>query len=1138
MSEKFNKTNVFGEGDDSDEDFDRCDAPTLECDDLEELVDATSAVDDSSENSLRKEANAEAATIVRPSSSSTPSSGGDQELTRIEAPDKESARQIWGDFEINELLGAGGMGSVYRGCQISLDREVAIKVLTAQLADDESFLKRFDLEAKAVAKISSPHVVHVIAAGEFKGQHYFAMEYVKGQDLSNKLKTGFKPSFTEALDIVSQAAKGLAAANELNIIHRDIKPGNMMITQKGLVKLMDFGLVKLTGTASPDLTMAGTMMGTVSYFSPEQGRGDYCDHRTDIYALGVVLYQLLTGVLPFSGGNPTSVIYQHNHVEPKPPKEINPKIPEDFQAIVLKCMQKEAADRYATAHDLIEDIERVRRGRSPSKALVDPKTLRSGGTLIKSRKFSLENKASVANIILQLIALVLLCYVGYLFAQFYSTKNHILSLKHAQSLLKDRKYLQCREVIDANVAVSPSDFDWLTLRRELNTGEGQYILGISQHQFKRYKFAASRMNAEQALGRLPRNKMADEIITVIDNRQASLEYASQLLDNNDFQECRSILEANMEAWPGDDEWLHLQTVLDAKETASLLVAAETDINRYDYKSADAKVVKILAMTPNHTRASELKTKIEERTASFTLARQKLNDGEFEKCREIVEVNLSVARDDPEWDALLGELNHAEGGDLLALTMEKFNQGAYDLARANARRILELVPDDKQAKKVIDDLDMRQQALDQAGRLITESDYKGCRDIIDTNLIVWVDDPEWKKLLDQLDHNEGNDYLTRAKNEFKSFQFKQAKATIARALELLKDSSDATDFAAKMEEREKALAAARGHLGEESFQECRSVVDPYLQTSPDDPEWIELRNELNKWEGEHFSGLAKDSFEQGDFEKARVDATRAKELLPKDTANNELLGKLDDYGKALVEAESLLKENNFSQARRLLNAQISLFPQGERFVRLKEELNVAEGQKKLISATTAFENGQIGEARRDAEVALGVLPDNAEVMALIARLDDRDEALKRAKQFLDSGNHVLCREIVDFNLGQTPNDYDWIDLRDRLAGRAGSETVGDRGAVVAAEVPSGDLPAATADFPGDDISLDALNLPAPESDDIEVQSMPAQSEKTEQETVIGGSGNDEVDQILMDFEDDTFGSFRFNTKTAELYCQGG
>lgn len=288
--------------------------------------------------------------------------------------------QVWGDFQVGPLLGRGGMGAVYRGRQRSLDRDVAIKVLPPHLSDNEGFRSRFQLEAKAVASLDSPHIIKVYGAGEAGGHHYFAMEYVEGDDLAVTVRKGGRPNQRLALEWVLQAARGLQAAGELGIVHRDIKPANMMLTRRGVVKLMDFGLVRSTKEAH-GLTMTGTIMGTVSYFSPEQGRGERCDSRTDLYALGVVLYEFLTGRLPFTGEDPTSIIYQHIHVAPIPPRQVDPNIPEDYQAVCLKCLQKDAENRYQNAAELVADLERLGRGDHPAIDAAELERLRHGTTL-------------------------------------------------------------------------------------------------------------------------------------------------------------------------------------------------------------------------------------------------------------------------------------------------------------------------------------------------------------------------------------------------------------------------------------------------------------------------------------------------------------------------------------------------------------------------------------------------------------------------------------------------------------------------------------------------------------------------------------------------------------------------------------
>ncbi|MFM2092365.1 MAG: Serine/threonine-protein kinase PknB, partial [Planctomycetota bacterium] len=275
--------------------------------------------------------------------------------------------ETWGDFRFERLLGKGGMGAVYLGRQLSLDRPVAIKVLPPHLSDNEHFRSRFQLEARAVAKVSCPHVVQVYAAGTHGGHHYFAMEYVEGADLADRLRGGFRPAPREAIELMIQAARGLAAAGAQGVVHRDIKPGNMMIARDGTLKLMDFGLAKLASEGQ-HLTMTGTVMGTVSYFSPEQGRGQPTDQRTDLYAMGVVLYELLCRRLPFTGPDATSVIYQHIHTEPSPPRQVDPGIGPDLERVVLTCLRKRVEDRYQTAQELLEDLESVLAGRPPAHA--------------------------------------------------------------------------------------------------------------------------------------------------------------------------------------------------------------------------------------------------------------------------------------------------------------------------------------------------------------------------------------------------------------------------------------------------------------------------------------------------------------------------------------------------------------------------------------------------------------------------------------------------------------------------------------------------------------------------------------------------------------------------------------------------
>jgi len=282
--------------------------------------------------------------------------------------------QEWGDWDIGGILGEGGMGAVYRAKQKSLNRRVAVKVLSPNLAADLRLLQRFQLEARTASLLSSPNVVQVFAAGEFEGNHFFVMEYVEGRDLYDVMKerTAAGKPFTpdEAAGIVIQAAKGLVEAARIGVVHRDIKPPNLMVTNDGLVKVADFGIVKVMGEAV--LTMTGQAVGTPSYVSPEQGRGESdIDQRSDLYSLGVVFYELLTGKKPFEASTPNAIIYQHCYGEPTLPRELNPAIDEKYQAVVLKCLQKKPENRYQNAAELIRDLEDIRSGRMLASALAN-----------------------------------------------------------------------------------------------------------------------------------------------------------------------------------------------------------------------------------------------------------------------------------------------------------------------------------------------------------------------------------------------------------------------------------------------------------------------------------------------------------------------------------------------------------------------------------------------------------------------------------------------------------------------------------------------------------------------------------------------------------------------------------------------
>lgn len=264
-----------------------------------------------------------------------------------------------GEFLVKKQLGEGGMGAVYLGYQESLDRDVALKVLTERLCRDEKFIARFKREARSAASIVHPNVIQIYVIGEQDGVHYFAMEYVRGKDLSETLAGGTPFRVEEALDVVQQVAEALSAAGEVGIIHRDLKPANIMVTDRGLVKVTDFGLAKIAGS-DMDVTEAGTIVGTANYMSPEQGQGKSLDIRSDIYSLGVVLFELLAGRVPFKADQPSAVLYMHVYEPPPPPSQFNKSVPPSVDRLVLRMMAKDPDDRPAGADALLAEIRGLR----------------------------------------------------------------------------------------------------------------------------------------------------------------------------------------------------------------------------------------------------------------------------------------------------------------------------------------------------------------------------------------------------------------------------------------------------------------------------------------------------------------------------------------------------------------------------------------------------------------------------------------------------------------------------------------------------------------------------------------------------------------------------------------------------------
>ena len=283
--------------------------------------------------------------------------------THPKVPGKEGI--IAGKYRIISELGKGGMGVVYEAEDAKLERCVALKFLPPELTEDPEARERFIREAKAAAALSHNHICTVYEIGEEENRLFIAMEYIEGESLRQKIVKGPLPQ-AEALKIAIQVAEGLVEAHKKKIIHRDIKPGNIMLTDKGVAKVMDFGLAKALGRSL--ITTEAKTMGTVAYMSPEQAQGQLVDYRTDIWSLGVVLYEMLTGQLPFKGEYDQSIIHSILNREPEPISKLRKDLPKGLEQVIGKALAKNPAGRYQSMEEFLEDLKAVAEGLKPLKA--------------------------------------------------------------------------------------------------------------------------------------------------------------------------------------------------------------------------------------------------------------------------------------------------------------------------------------------------------------------------------------------------------------------------------------------------------------------------------------------------------------------------------------------------------------------------------------------------------------------------------------------------------------------------------------------------------------------------------------------------------------------------------------------------
>ena len=269
----------------------------------------------------------------------------------------ELGTMLSGRYEVLKRVGSGGMADVYMAKDHKLNRNVAVKLLKSEYVEDEKFLKKFETEAQAVARLSHPNIVNIYDVGIEDGINYIVMELAEGITLKEYIRKKGYLSPKETVEISTQIASAISHAHKNHIIHRDIKPQNILVSDTGIIKVTDFGIAK--ATSSNTVTSTATAMGSVHYISPEQAKGRFCDEKSDIYSLGITMYEMVTGHVPFDHENGVTIALMHLQNEITPPSQIRDGIPDSLEKIILKCTMKKPEERYQTADDLIADLRLV-----------------------------------------------------------------------------------------------------------------------------------------------------------------------------------------------------------------------------------------------------------------------------------------------------------------------------------------------------------------------------------------------------------------------------------------------------------------------------------------------------------------------------------------------------------------------------------------------------------------------------------------------------------------------------------------------------------------------------------------------------------------------------------------------------------
>ena len=370
-------------------------------------------------------------------------------------------------YEIIEKIGNGGMATVYKAKDLVLKRYVAVKILREEYTTDNEFIKRFNTEAESAASLTHPNIVSVYDVGKEGNLYYIVMELIKGKTLKEIIVEDGRMGWKWSVKIANQIAQALETAHRNNIIHRDIKPHNIIITEDGTAKVTDFGIAKAVSNST--ITAFGTTIGSVHYFSPEHARGGYTDAKSDLYSLGVVLYEMVTGRVPFDADTPVSVALKHMQEKPVPPIELNPAIPQSLNDLILKAMEKDPNMRYSTATEMIEDLDKILKNPEAEVGVVDKSQARARriqqednqtnqSKFAKFKKYLEEHKGVKIALIVAIFLIVFIASIGITLGVLNSGKPKDILLPNFTNLTLDKAKAKAEEV-KLNLNVSEEKYD-------------------------------------------------------------------------------------------------------------------------------------------------------------------------------------------------------------------------------------------------------------------------------------------------------------------------------------------------------------------------------------------------------------------------------------------------------------------------------------------------------------------------------------------------------------------------------------------------------------------------------------------------------------------------------------------------------